>query len=430
MAKNILFIMCDQLRQDYLSCYGHPKLHTSNIDSLAARGVRFTNAYCQAPLCGPSRASFYTGRYMSSHGVMANEDTMRIDELTIADYLRPLGYRSALVGKAHNRKDREAIAALGVDPGSDFSRAATCGGFEPFEWHEGVYSDRLLPRRDGYTGFLAERGYPGRNPWQDYANSGEDVNGNICSGWQLRNSCYPSRVAEAHSETAFTTRRAIDFLDEQDGATPWCLHLSYIKPHWPLIAPTPYHDLFSAADVQSPVRSEGERKNPHPVYQAFMQQEYSKSYARDEVRDCVIPVYMGLIKQIDDQLGCLFAHMQEKALFEQTLIVLTSDHGDYLGDHWLGEKDLLHEPSAKIPLIVVNPDMAADGTRGTVSDELVEAIDLVPSFIEFAGGHCCRERLEGRSLMPLLHSDRVENWREFAISEIDYSDRGVRTSLG
>ena len=100
MPRNILFIMCDQLRWDYLSCYGHLKLHTPNIDFLAQKGVRFDNAYCQAPLCGPSRASFYTGRYMSSHGVMVNEDNTRLDELTLGDYLRPLGYRSALVGKS------------------------------------------------------------------------------------------------------------------------------------------------------------------------------------------------------------------------------------------------------------------------------------------------------------------------------------------
>ena len=132
MPRNILFIMCDQLRFDYLSCYGHLKLHTPNIDSLAARGVRFDNAYCQAPLCGPSRASFYTGRYISSHGVMANEDATRLDELTIGDYLRPSGYRSALVGKAGSRKDSEMLSAFGIDPDSEYARAAASGGFEPF----------------------------------------------------------------------------------------------------------------------------------------------------------------------------------------------------------------------------------------------------------------------------------------------------------
>jgi len=430
MPRNILFIMCDQLRWDYLSCYGHLKLHTPNIDSLAARGVRFENAYCQAPLCGPSRTSFYTGRYMSSHGVMANEDRTRLDEYTIADYLRPLGYRSALVGKADNRKSRETLHAFGVNPDSEYSRAAVCGGFEPFDWHEGLYPDANLPQDHSYTTYLNSKGYAGNNPWQDYANSGVDKDGNIRSGWRLRNSIYPARVTEEHSETTYSTSRAIDFLEQQEGHNPWCLHLSYIKPHWPLIAPAPYHDLFNSSEIQPVVRSDKERHNPHPVYEAFMEQEYSESYARDDVRERLIPVYMGLIRQIDDQLGRLFDYMKKRNIFDSTLIVFTSDHGDYLGDHWLGEKDLFHEPSARVPLIVVNPNATADETRGSVCNEMVEAIDILPTFVEFAGGNICHERVEGHSLMPLLRSHIAPgDWRQYAASEIDYSDRGPRTLL-
>ena len=99
MRKNILFIMCDQLRADYLSCYGHPFLETPNIDRLAKRGVRFSNAYCQAPLCGPSRASFYTGRYLASHGALANADPLKLGELSLGDYLQKINYRTVLVGK-------------------------------------------------------------------------------------------------------------------------------------------------------------------------------------------------------------------------------------------------------------------------------------------------------------------------------------------
>ncbi len=427
MPRNILFIMCDQLRWDYLSCYGHPRLHTPNIDRLAARGVRFSNAYCQAPLCGPSRASFYTSRYLSSHGVMANADTTRLDEFTIGDYLRPLGYRSAVVGKADNRKDAQMLAAFGMDAESEFARAAANGGFEPFEAHEG-----LLPgaQRNGYIEYLRQQGYEGDNPWRDFAVTTVDANDNLRSGWHMRNSVYPARVAEQHSETTFTTSRAIDFLEQQDFDDTWCLFLSYIKPHWPYIAPSPYHDLFSADDVIPAQRSKRELDDPHPVYRAFMEQEYSENFARDDVRERVIPVYMGLIRQIDDQLGRLFDYLEQRELFDRTLIVFTSDHGDYLGDHWLGEKDLFHEPSVKIPLIVVNPNSTADETRGSVRAEMVEAVDLLPTFVEYAGGAICRERVEGRSLMPLLRSRSAPaDWRRYAVSEIDYSDRGPRTLL-
>jgi arylsulfatase A-like enzyme len=139
---------------------------------------------------------------------------------------------------------------------------------------------------------------------------------------------------------------------------------------------------------------------------------------------------MGLVRQIDDQLGRLFEYMKQKDLLEQTLIVFTSDHGEYLGDHWLGEKDLFHEASVKIPLIVVNPDVTADETRGSVCAEMVEAIDLLPTFVQYAGGNIGQERIEGHSLMPLLRSHLAPgNWRQYAVSEIDYSERGARGLL-
>ena len=95
-VRNVLFIMCDQLRWDYLSCYGHPSLQTPHIDALAKRGVRFTNAYVQSASCGPSRMSYYTGRYVSSHRAFANFVPLPIDERTVGDYLRPLGLRVAV----------------------------------------------------------------------------------------------------------------------------------------------------------------------------------------------------------------------------------------------------------------------------------------------------------------------------------------------
>jgi arylsulfatase A-like enzyme len=154
-----------------------------------------------------------------------------------------------------------------------------------------------------------------------------------------------------------------------------------------------------------------------------MGQRVAGAFSRDEVRAEVIPVYMGLIKQIDDQLGRLFGFMKERGLFENTLIVFTSDHGDYLGDHWLGEKDLFHEPSVKVPLIVCDPSAQADAARGSVCDELVEAIDLAPTFLEVLGGDPAEQshRLEGRSLVPFLRGRAPASWRSHVISEYDYA---------
>ncbi len=128
---NILFIMCDQLRADYLSCYGHPYIRTPNIDALAAQGVRFNHAYCQDPLCGPSRASFYTGRYVSSHGVMANEDPLRIDELTLGDHLRDIGSQATVIGKSEGTFNEVSAQRFGITSGSDQQKYLRHNGFAP-----------------------------------------------------------------------------------------------------------------------------------------------------------------------------------------------------------------------------------------------------------------------------------------------------------
>lgn len=431
--RNILFVMTDQLRWDYLACTGHPRLRTPNIDRLARRGVLFSRAYCQSPICGSSRMSFYTGRYVDSHGAAWNNFPLKVGELTLGDYLRPLGLRTALVGKTHMAADVEGMARLGIDRASEIGvRLAECG-FEPYERDDGLHGEGPAGRYDSreprYNAWLRERGYDGDNPWDDWANAGADADGNLLSGWLLRNSTQAARVAAEHSETAYMTRRALDFIDDAAGGS-WCLHLSYIKPHWPCIAPAPYHAMYGAADVLPAVRSADERRDPHPLYREFMHLRVSRAFSRDEVRAAVIPAYMGLITEIDDAIGVLMDGLAQRGLLDSTLIVFTSDHGDYLGDHWLGEKDLFHDPSVKIPLIVVDPSPAADAARGTVCDALVESIDLAPTFVEFAGGTVPPHRLEGRALQPLLHGRRPATWREAAISEYDYSMTPAAQALG
>ena len=431
--RNILFVMCDQLRWDYLSCTGHPRLRTPHIDALAARGVLFSRAYCQSPICGPSRMSFYTGRYVDSHGAAWNNFPLKVGEPTLGDHLRALGVRTALVGKTHMAADIEGMARLGIDPRSEIgARVAECG-FEPFERDDGLHgagpAGRYDPREPRYNAWLRAQGYEGDNPWDDWANAALDEDGNLLSGWLLRNSARPARVKAEHSETPYMTRRALDFIDEA-GSGPWCLHLSYIKPHWPCIAPAPYHAMYSAADVLPAVRSDAERRDPHPLYREFMRLRVSRAFARDDVRAAVIPAYMGLVAQIDDAIGVLIEGLRSRGLLDSTLIVFTSDHGDYLGDHWLGEKDLFHDPSVRIPLIVVDPSPAADGTRGSVCDALVESIDLAPSFVEFAGGTVPAHILEGRPLQPWLHGQPPARWRAAAISEYDYSMTPAAEALG
>src|SRR5690606_7754643 len=305
--------------------------------------------------------------------------------------------------------------------------ASECG-FEPYERDDGLWPDAVNPRELAYNRYLRQQGYNVDNPWHDFANAGRGEEGELLSGWLLRHARTAAAVKEEHSETAYMTNRAMDFIAEA-GDTPWCLHLSYIKPHWPYIAPAPYHAMYGAADVQPANRVPAERDRPHPVVAAFMAHEESRNFAREEVRAAVIPAYMGLIKQLDDHFGRLLRFLEARGLMETTLIVFTSDHGDYLGDHWLGEKELFHEESVRIPLIIVDPRPEADATRGTVCDRLTESIDLIPTFVDLLGGPAKPHLLEGRSLRPLLEGRKIDGWREFVVSEVDYAWRGARLAL-
>ena len=438
-TKNILFIMFDQLRFDYLSCYGHPYLQTPNIDRLADQGVRFTNCYVQSPVCGSSRMSYYTGRYASSHGAHWNGFPLKVGEMTIGDHLRKQGMDSYLIGKTHMRADKEGMARLGIAEDSIIgARVAECG-FDVFDRDDGLWAEGpdgpYDEQKSSYNEYLKSRGYDSENPWHDYANSGVDDNGEVASGWMMMHADKPANIREEDSETPYMTGRCIDFIDQMntEDSPPWLCHLSYIKPHWPYIVPAPYHGMYSKDDIVPPNRDPSEKENPHPVYEQFMNNVIGQAFRRDEVLETVIPAYMGLIKQCDDQLGRLFEHLENIGRMDDTMIVITSDHGDYMGDHWLGEKDLFHTPSVKVPLIIYDPSSAADSTRGTVCDELVESIDLAATFYEVSGGTLKDEAdhvLEGRSLLPFLHDEPVDEWRDYAISEYDYSVTPAAIKLG
>jgi arylsulfatase A-like enzyme len=418
--------MCDQLRADHLSCAGHPHLETPAIDGLAKRGVLFPRAYVQSGVCGPSRMSYYTGRYMMSHGATWNRVPLSLREKTIGDYLRPAGLRVALAGKTHVLPDSEGLERYGIEGGSALAALMRAGGFEELDRYDGHSPPG---NESGYAAYLRAQGYNADDPWSDYVIAADGPDGERLSGWHMRNARLPARVAEEHSETAYMTREAMRFVEEM-GETPWCLHLSYVKPHWPYMAPAPYHAMYGPKHCLPLNRSEAELENQHPVLAAYRRHEESVSFSRPEAPDTVRPTYMGLIKQIDDWLGRLFALLERLGRFDDTLIFFTSDHGDFLGDHWLGEKEMFYEEALRVPFIVHDPDRSADATRGTVDNRFVEAIDVVPTILAALGLPPNDHLVEGRSLLPLLRDGgATPGWRDAVFSELDYSFREARRLL-
>ncbi|WP_323763284.1 alkaline phosphatase family protein [Marinovum sp.] len=422
---NVLWIMVDQLRWDYLSCYGAVHIDTPNLDWLAAQGMRFNKAYVQSPICGPSRMSYYTGRYVRSHGSTLNGTPLRVGEPTLGEHLRDVGVKYSLVGKTHMAADLAGMKRLGIDPDSRIGTLVRECGFEVVLRDDGENPTAHPGRRgEDYEAYLRSHGMEGDNLWEEWANTGITPDGELVSGWVLENAAYPARVPKEHSETAWLTTRGIDYIKAQ-GDQPWLCHLSYIKPHWPYMAPAPYNDMYGADDLPPVNRSPSEKSTDHPLLRDWLKMRVCRHFSRDEIRDKVAPVYMGLIKELDDQLGRLFDFLRESGRMDDTMIVFCSDHGDNMGDHWMGEKDLFYDCSARVPLLVYDPRPAADATRGTASDALVEAIDLAPTFVEFFGGAAKPHILEGRSLCPILHGE-TPDWRGFCVSEYDYATRPPR----
>lgn len=428
-TRNVLFVMCDQLRADVLSCYRPGgALQTPNIDRLAALGVRFDRAYVSSAVCGPSRASYYTGRYAASHRVTWNRVPMPVDEWSLGDYLAPHGLDCHLLGKTHFVPDQRGLDARGLGSGLSGPAATRFrqGGFMPVERYDGHFE---MQADSPYRHYLLKQGYVGDRPWEDYVIGSLDSQGAFASGWYLRHAGLAARVDARDSETAYLTDRAIDFIRGK-GEQPWVLHLSYIKPHWPYKAPAPYHDMFGPADCTPPTRSAEERSHPHPVQAAYQRHEESEAFARDEVWQTIRPVYLGLVKQIDDEFGRLLDVLESSDRLKDTLIVFSSDHGDHLGDHWLGEKEVFFESAMRVPLIIHDPDVRAQITRGTVNTDLAECVDVLPTILDALGMLPPAQRIEGQSLLPWLRGETHDTLREVTVGTLDYAFREARRTLG
>ncbi|MEO1018055.1 MAG: sulfatase-like hydrolase/transferase [Pseudomonadota bacterium] len=439
--KNYLFVMCDHLRWDHLSCYGHPLIRTPNIDWLAQNGVRFSHAFAQSPNSSASRASFYTGRTSFSHGVTGNQVPLPLSEWTLGDYVRGK-MRAALIGRTDLSIDDESLERIGVERnqttmGEALVHHQNNGGFEVYEpmgAPNGLLSDDApMSGAGGYAAWLRSIGYASNDPWREFAQVTMGPDGEPRDGNELANSRFPGRLKEGHSETAFLTDRALDFIRETEDE-PWFLHLAYSKPDAPFIAPAPFHALYADEPMIAAKRDPIERSNAHPVFAALSEMDAAKPLMRDEVRAAVLPAYLGLVRQIDYHLGRILIFLRERNLLTQTMVVFTSNHGVNLGDHWLSGNRSFHDQSIRIPLIILDPSEAGRAGRRRVEDRPVESIDVLPTFLDAMGIRAPQNRLEGHSLLGMVHGSGNGNGNghtdRAVLSEFDYAQLPMGNELG
>jgi arylsulfatase A-like enzyme len=410
-ARNVLFITLDQWRGDCLSALGHPLLQTPTLDALAARGVLFANHWANAAPCGPSRACLYTGTYQHRNRSLLNGTPLDARFTNVALIAREMGYDPVLFGYTDTSIDPRT-----VPPGDPrlFSYEGVLPGFRA------LIEDPWEQNSPAWGRWLAARGFDvPANPHELYEPMegfpGADEHG---STWA------PARFPVELSQTSFVRSAVVEYL-EQHGDEPFFVHASFIRPHPPRRNPVGYHDLYAAEDVGpfTGGATPEEEAAIHPFAALVTARIPVISAPHDEgERRQVRATYYGAQREVDDGLAPLFSYLESSGLAESTLVVLTSDHGEMGGDHWLLEKLGYWDESYHVPLIVVDPRRTADRTRGRVIDAVTESVDVLPTICEFMGAEVPLQA-DGWSLAPFVETGTPpEHWRDTAHFEWAFSD--------
>jgi choline-sulfatase len=359
--KNLLFIMSDEHSRRVLGCYGHGMIRTPNLDRLAARGVRFSDAYCNSPICVPSRASFHTGQY--PHRIRFWDNAMPYDG-SVASWghrLRAAGHWAAAIGKLHFRSGKddngfaEEVMPLHVVDGVG----------DP----SGMLRRPLVPRKGALK--LASQAGKGDSDYQRYD---EEIT-NTAARW-LRD------VAPRHR------------------GKPWVLFVSFVCPHFPLIARPEWYDLYPEHAVPRPRLYAASERPDHPYVAALREcQIYDKGFDEGRLRKA-IAAYFGLVSFLDHNVGRLLATLAAAGLAGQTRVIYTSDHGDNLGTRGLWGKSSMYEESVGVPLIFAGPEVP----EGFVCREPVSLVDCFATILECVGAvpDPSDQNLPGTSLDAVL----------------------------
>ncbi|MBI3945283.1 MAG: sulfatase-like hydrolase/transferase [Armatimonadetes bacterium] len=342
---NVVFVMTDEQNLRGVSCYKGTLCQTPSVDRLAAEGVLFERAYCSYPVCMPSRAAFMTGRYPHVNGVRANGLTLPDREASLPAILKAARYTTALCGKDHCFSHQARSRVF------DYSLTAM---------HFGL----LDPIPEGFPAQAKE------------ANSYyREMRSRLYSPFGNEVIPYPPEVCDA----GLITEAAIRFV-ERVGKSPFFLWLSYPGPHWPFTCPEAYAGLFPPDRVDLPPPDDLSQK---PRVQEVARRLLGLDKATEADFRKIISLYYGNCRYIDDQIGRFLARLRALALEEETLVVFTSDHGDYLGEHGLFHKSpSAYDAITRVPFIWRWPGHIRAGER---RPELVEGVDLLPTVLDLCG---------------------------------------------
>ena len=379
---NVLFIASDDLTST-LGCYGHPAVKSPNIDALAARGVRFDNAYCQFPFCGPSRASLMTGLRPDTTGVVTNRKVdfrdWRPDTITLPQLFKNNGWRSMRVGKMFH---------MGVPGG-----VGTMTHQDPPSWDISI-----SPPGDEH-----ESVGPGGDPNPDLRHG-------------LKMQWIQTATAEGQADDA-AADTAIDLLRESVG-DPFFLGLGFVRPHTPFVAPSRFFDMYPLDEIElihNPPDDLDDIPAPAKNLRPFLWHQMGMS---EENQRISLRGYYASVSFMDEQVGRVLDELDRLEIADRTVVVFFGDHGWHLGEHTHWQKMSLMEESVRAPLIISAPRARGAG-RSTKA--LAEFVDFYPTLAELAG-LTPPSNLEGVSLVPVL-DDPTVSVKDAAFSQVQWEDR-------
>jgi arylsulfatase A-like enzyme len=389
---NILLITLDQWRGDCLGAAGHPIVKTPNLDRLAREGVWFSRHYSQAAPCGPGRASLYTGLYEMNHRVVANGTPLDRRFDNIAHAARRAGYAPALFGYTDQAIDPREAA----------------GPADPRLW---TYEEMLPGFEGGLHLPTADLG-----KWIDWVRGhGHDAPSNPLAALASE----PERPAEV-SHSAFMVDTLIEWIGRRE--RPWFAHLSQLRPHPPYAAAGRFAALYDPDDMPDPIAPAAERTRLHEALLAHP----LTAAPRDPADMRLIKAqYFGMIAEADFQLGRLWAALEDAGQWEETLILVTSDHGEQLGDHGLIGKSGFFEASFHIPCLVRGPGVAGEQVVGAFT----ENVDVFPTLAQ-AMGLEVPAQCDGAALTPFLRGEPPASWRDAAHWEFDWRSASISRNDG
>lgn len=383
---NVLFLICDDLNCD-IGCYGHPLVKTPNIDALAVRGVRFDKAYCQYPLCGPSRASFMTGLYPDQTLIHRNAIYIREhvpNVKTMSQMYRDAGYTATRIGKIYHYNVPKHIGTSGHD--------------DPYSWNNVINPEGRDVHDEDKIFSLTPGSFGGTLSWLAADGADDEQTDGIA---------------------ALETQKMLRKYAAQQ--TPFFLAVGLYRPHTPYVAPKQYFNMYPQDEILIPTIPQGYHDTlPEPAVKSLTRKKHQNNLDPKLARQ-TIQAYYASITFADAQLGRILQTLDETGLSKNTIVVFTSDHGYHMGEHDYYQKTTLFENATHVPLVIAGPGVTA---AGKTAKSLAEMVDFYPTLAELSGLKPPKY-VSGISLVPAL-KDASATPRTSAYTQYD-SGYSIRT---